>query len=836
MSSTVTASTRRELASPALLWAAWIASRLIGLAIVVQGSSAHPELSYYFDAINGQDPGEYPLPLLAPLYLVSTWGAETSEAFAYGYVQLVLVLDAVIAAYLIHAHRHRTDSQVSPSARLWASGFWILFGMLAGPSLYMRLDIFPAFLVAASAAVVATNPRLASATLAIATSFKLWPGVLAAGLVGRLTDRQSWNRIGWFFGTLITVLLGVIAFRGPDRALSPLSYQTDRGLQVESVLATPFLIRGYFREDLYNVGYAASKSFEITGPGVDAALIFSAVGSIIAVLLMLMWAGYRLFVGHWTPQLFVNFSTAAVLLLLITNKVLSPQYLIWVGPLLAVTLLMRGSQETLNRDEESASAYCGFLPSQLVAVAMVMAMGLTTFVYPFAYDDIVFRLGSEWTPVATLALRNLLLILSAVGAMYVLVKEELLLHRRRSRNEEAVESQDRLSSKLGSDQPEPAEPEPSATSASEGRRLSWGVDWDIAALVAASGSAIRLLLLALMARKQEKSFGGELKSWDAEYYIKIAEGGYFNADFSFDDEIHYHTMAFFPGFPFILRTVHDVTHIPYGVAAFLINFLFLTLAAGAVMAIATRSGANRPESILCSLVVTCAPMAVVFNMPYTEAMFIALSFWAIVAMIDQKWIMAGLLVTATGFVRLTAVDLVFVCGVMVLFTAFRNWKAWASLVLSVLPISGYPIWANSHLEEKGGYFGVQAEYWSSQFDFGVATVRWILNTMLDCNNVGFFFSMMSMIAVPLLLFATWKRMPWPAWLFCATLAANVLLSDGVMHSRPRLLLPAALLLVPIVLDVFRKLGARTALFSTGVWVLFGSWFSAYMLTSFEWAI
>ena len=85
------------------------------------------------------------------------------------------------------------------------------------------------------------------------------------------------------------------------------------------------------------------------------------------------------------------------------------------------------------------------------------------------------------------------------------------------------------------------------------------------------------------------------------------------------------------------------------------------------------------------------------------------------------------------------------------------------------------------------------------------------------------------IAAPICLLLAWGRLPLPAWLFAAVLMANVLLSDGIMHSRPRLLLPAAVVLVPWV-------GKKGASASVGAWVLFGAWFSAYMLAVFEWAI
>ena len=57
-----------------------------------------------------------------------------------------------------------------------------------------------------------------------------------------------------------------------------------------------------------------------------------------------------------------------------------------------------------------------------------------------------------------------------------------------------------------------------------------------------------------------------------------------------------------------------------------------------------------------------------------------------------------------------------------------------------------------------------------------------------------------------------------------------------MHSRPRLLLPAALVLMPWAVRAVRSLRPAVAWTLVGAWALLGAWVSAYMLVVFEWAI
>ncbi|WP_244977411.1 mannosyltransferase family protein [Corynebacterium lizhenjunii] len=370
--------------------------------------------------------------------------------------------------------------------------------------------------------------------------------------------------------------------------------------------------------------------------------------------------------------------------------------------------------------------------------------------------------------------------------------------------------------------------------------MSAGTAAGIAAAIALGGTAVRIGMLAWLAAAQDSTgaaahagtgvagdtaagpaaqpgVGQLLDSWDAQHYLGIAKHGYATEE----------SFAFFPAYPALLRLVGGTV-----AAGCVLSVVCTAVMAAGVMALARRMGAGLWGQVAAAIVVTSAPMSIVFAMPYTEALFGALAVWALVLLVDRKWIAAGVVVCALGGVRLTAVCMIAAFAALVLLRGRGQPRAWVGLALTPWVLVGYLAWASAHLEH--GYFGLQREHWNSAFDFGAATWHWLATTLTTGTNVGYLLSTAAMVAVPLALVLAWRRVDLGVWLFSAALAANVLLSDGLMHSRPRLLLPAALLGIPWALRAAARPVPGAVL--VGAWVLFGAWFSAYMLVVFEWAI
>ena len=356
-----------------------------------------------------------------------------------------------------------------------------------------------------------------------------------------------------------------------------------------------------------------------------------------------------------------------------------------------------------------------------------------------------------------------------------------------------------------------------------------------AVAVAVIGAAVRIGVLRLLSSVHERELWDQLLAWDAKYYLEIARVGYFDADITTDGPIHETTMAFFPGFPMVLRAL-GWTGLSLELSALLINTVFTAVMAAGVMVLARRIGAGRAGQVAAALVVTSAPMSIVFSMPYTEALFGALVVWGLVALDQRAWWWAGALGFLLSFVRLTSVDFLAVFGLWVLIYGRRTWQAWVSLIIAALPLPAYLLWAQRYLADVGGYFGIQTKHWHSTFDGGVATATFVWETLTKNNNVGYLLSVLVILGTVVLIVASWGKANPVAWWFSVALAANVLLSDGIMHSRPRLLLPVALLLVPWTVRAVAALPRRMSWLGSAAWVVWSAWFSAYMIVVFEWAI
>ncbi len=390
----------KRIASVPAVWIGWVIARLVLIYLLKIDHNPRGDVAYYFAGLFGDDPTmmtEYPHSGTWPTVVLGWLTGENITAFYIGFTIMTLLVDAAFLALLLRHHATQPRS-------FQAAWFWVLFGTAAGHTFVWRLDIFPALAVAGAAALLATRPLIASAVLGFATTMKLWPGVLAAGLVGRFNRSATWQRLLAFFCTIVAVCTVTIAASGTERLLSPLNYQGVRGLQLESIPATFLLLQAHRTPGRWHLGYAPSKSFEISGPGVDTAMTWSTIATIVMLVFAVGWALYRLCAGGWTTRTTMAFFTVMVLLLIATNKVFSPQYIVWLGPLLAVVIRQRLPQE--------------FAPLRifqaLLASCTIIAAVLGTLVYPFNYDYIWNHVGENMFAVYLLVARNILIVVMAI--------------------------------------------------------------------------------------------------------------------------------------------------------------------------------------------------------------------------------------------------------------------------------------------------------------------------------------------------------------------------------------------------------------------------------------
>jgi uncharacterized membrane protein len=304
---------------------------------------------------------EYPPGALAVFILPAVFH-NYAVAFAWEMAVLGLVLVAVVAAI-----------------RREAAFYVALAPVLAGSLILSRFDLWPALLtVAALAALLREHHRLGWGLLGAAVAAKLWPLVLVPLVL-------AWSyRAGRIRAALVGLAVAAAAFVpfaivAPHGLWDSLRGQASRPLQIESLGASFFTAFGH-----PNV-ISSHGSQNVAGHGGIAALF--ALLQIAA--LVALWIAFAR--GPATGERLLRYSAAAVCAFIAFGKVLSPQFLLWLIPLVP---LVRGRR--------------GLAATGLLTVALV----LTQVWFPRRYWDYVYAFrGADAVLARNLALVALLAVL-----------------------------------------------------------------------------------------------------------------------------------------------------------------------------------------------------------------------------------------------------------------------------------------------------------------------------------------------------------------------------------------------------------------------------------------
>ena len=319
----------------------------------------------------GDEMWQYP-PLVGPLFAL---GALVPPDPRLGLMLLMLAFDALTFLVLMR-RAARGDSLEGP----WT---WIAAGMLIGPVWLTRFDVVPALFAVLGLLAVA-RPVRSGAFLAVGALLKVWPALLLLAV-----PRRGFGKaLVGFVATAATILLALVLRM--DGAASFASEQKARGLQIESVPAWFFLVAhhlGWERTFMYRYG-----AMEVSAPGVEAvALAITVLGAIGLVALAIL----RL-TGRFDRANPADIGLVVVLFSMITSRVLSPQYLIWVAAIAAVCLL---DPTTRMRP---------------VIIMLMPVAALGQILYPMHYN---WLMSDEWNGLALQSARILLLVVATAWGL-----------------------------------------------------------------------------------------------------------------------------------------------------------------------------------------------------------------------------------------------------------------------------------------------------------------------------------------------------------------------------------------------------------------------------------
>jgi hypothetical protein len=359
----------------------------------------HRKINALFTAGLDRTLFEYPTPVVWILWL--PYGASLGSRVGYliAFVILMLALDALFTYVLWRSAGRRHDTAVD---------FWLIFVLLIGPLSYLRFDMLPAVLAGAALLAARRKPWVTGALTGLGAAVKLWPALLIGPFMSYRSDRRPAGTAFVIVG--FGLALFSLIFGGWSRLISPLTWQSDRGLQIESIWATPLMLARALSPDRWIVDISQYQAYEIFGPGVDGWITISNVATLLG-LAMIILLTVRAFRHDGSTPVAIGFViVATVALMTITNKTLSPQYLLWLGGLMAALLALR--PQATPRELSAINRMSG----QLLILAL-----LTQLVYPLFYDSYLGRHGQPMIIISTVvtAVRNLALVVFTVEACWL---------------------------------------------------------------------------------------------------------------------------------------------------------------------------------------------------------------------------------------------------------------------------------------------------------------------------------------------------------------------------------------------------------------------------------
>ena len=255
--------------------------------------------------------------------------------------------------------------------RLWGPRAWpvpaitfVAGALLLYPVAATRYDPVVTLALALATLGAALGGRfgpLAYASLGFGAAAKLVPALAALPLA--LARRGGGPGLAIFFAVVGLFFLPALALGG-ERFVGSFAYHAERGLQVESVAASVLMAAGRVDGVAFEFG-----AFEARGTAAQVAANASLPLTAILLVITGLVMHRRLRRGGPESLHFPRWAAALILAFMLGSKVLSPQYVLWLLPLLPLC--------------------AGGLMGAGLSLIFLLACWATTQVFPTHYDDLL---------------------------------------------------------------------------------------------------------------------------------------------------------------------------------------------------------------------------------------------------------------------------------------------------------------------------------------------------------------------------------------------------------------------------------------------------------------
>jgi len=337
-------------------------------------------------------------------------------------------------------------------------------------------------------------------------------------------------------------------------------------------------------------------------------------------------------------------------------------------------------------------------------------------------------------------------------------------------------------------------------------------------------------LLILAAWSGSDAIYGSYHSWtwhflfkDANFYIRIARSGYTGDPAK---------AAFFPLFPLLIRLASYLTGGNYLIAGLIVSVLTGAASALGVWAVAARVRdrwvADRAVALYCVF-----PGAMTFSMLYSEPLAVALSAAALLALLERRWLLAGIAGAACTAERPTLIVLSVVFGVAAAqaIWARGEWRSLLAPVLTPLGMLAYFGYLGRRTGNYAYWFYIERKGWHQHIDWGVHTLRVLL--WLDPKDPRYktfvvLLMIMAVAAVAGVALMIAARLPLPVTLFGLLVVLLSIATYGT-GTKPRFIWTAFPLFIGAAAKLPRAIYWPVLIVSAAILAFFIGWWPHHVI-------
>jgi len=315
--------------------------------------------------------------------------------------------------------------------------------------------------------------------------------------------------------------------------------------------------------------------------------------------------------------------------------------------------------------------------------------------------------------------------------------------------------------------------------------------------------------------------------WDSAWYLQVATQGYPTHLVPAPGQTNH---AFFPLYPLLIRLGHSLT----GLGALKVGIAINLVAAGLAMAVIWLLMERLVDDTAATrtvILLSFFPWAFIFSFAYSEGLLLLFSSVCLLALLEERWAIAGVAALLAGAERPDGILLALPCAwaALVAIRDRKEWKALLAPALSPWGLVAFFVYLWVHTGDVLANVHARAHGWQTSgiglnVSAGLKSISvWLHNPGINPNYPGSLLSIV-LFVVALVLMARW-RPPAILWLYTVPVVILGIVFD-TFASLPRFALAAFPLLAAVARPVkgpwFTVLVAASAAFMAILFVIVGS--------------